>query len=26
VIGNRAIELLGGTLGTRTPVHPNRCV
>ncbi|MGA3185391.1 MAG: class II fumarate hydratase [Candidatus Dormibacteria bacterium] len=23
VIGNRAIELLGGTLGTRTPVHPN---
>jgi len=23
VIGNRAIELLGGTLGSRTPVHPN---
>jgi fumarate hydratase class II len=23
VIGNRAIELLGGTLGTRDPVHPN---
>jgi fumarate hydratase class II len=23
VIANRAIELLGGTLGSRTPVHPN---
>ena len=23
VIGNRAIEILGGTLGTKTPVHPN---
>ena len=23
VIGNRAIELLGGTRGARTPVHPN---
>ena len=23
VIGNRAIELLGGVLGSRTPVHPN---
>jgi fumarate hydratase class II len=23
VIGNRAIELLGGTLGSKTPVHPN---
>jgi len=23
VIGNRAIELLGGTLGSRAPVHPN---
>jgi fumarate hydratase class II len=23
VIGNRAIEILGGTLGSRTPVHPN---
>ena len=23
VIANRAIELLGGTLGTKTPVHPN---
>ena len=23
VISNRAIELLGGTLGTKTPVHPN---
>ena len=23
VIGNRAIELLGGSLGSRTPVHPN---
>jgi len=23
VIGNRAIELLGGTLGSRVPVHPN---
>jgi fumarate hydratase class II len=23
VISNRAIELLGGTLGSRTPVHPN---
>ncbi len=23
VISNRAIEILGGTLGTRTPVHPN---
>ena len=23
VIANRAIEILGGTLGTKTPVHPN---
>ena len=23
VIANRAIQLLGGTVGTRTPVHPN---
>jgi len=23
VIANRAIELLGGTIGTKTPVHPN---
>ncbi len=23
VIANRAIELLGGTLGSKTPVHPN---
>ncbi|RKO97780.1 hypothetical protein CXG81DRAFT_12711 [Caulochytrium protostelioides] len=23
VISNRAIELLGGTMGTKTPVHPN---
>ncbi|HZK98579.1 MAG TPA: class II fumarate hydratase [Caulobacteraceae bacterium] len=23
VIGNRAIELMGGTLGSKTPVHPN---
>lgn len=23
VISNRAIEMLGGTLGSRTPVHPN---
>jgi fumarate hydratase class II len=23
VIGNRAIELLGGTLGSKAPVHPN---
>lgn len=23
VIGNRAIELLGGNLGSKTPVHPN---
>ncbi len=23
VIANRAIELLGGTVGTKTPVHPN---
>lgn len=23
VISNRAIELLGGELGTKTPVHPN---
>jgi fumarate hydratase, class II len=23
VISNRAIEMLGGTLGTKTPVHPN---
>src|SRR5207248_2597916 len=23
VIANRAIELLGGTLGSQTPVHPN---
>ena len=23
VIANRAIEMLGGTLGSRTPVHPN---
>ncbi|MFQ5669212.1 MAG: class II fumarate hydratase [Acidobacteriota bacterium] len=23
VIANRAIEILGGTLGSRTPVHPN---
>ena len=23
VIGNRAIEILGGTLGTKDPVHPN---
>ena len=23
VIANRAIELLGGTLGAKTPVHPN---
>jgi fumarate hydratase class II len=23
VIGNRAIELLGGALGSKTPVHPN---
>jgi fumarate hydratase class II len=23
VIGNRAIEILGGKLGSRTPVHPN---
>ena len=23
VIGNRAIELLGGTLGSRDPIHPN---
>ncbi len=23
VIANRAIEMLGGTLGTKTPVHPN---
>jgi fumarate hydratase class II len=23
VIGNRAIEMLGGTLGSKTPVHPN---
>uniref|UniRef100_A0A8C4WXV6 Fumarate hydratase, mitochondrial n=1 Tax=Eptatretus burgeri TaxID=7764 RepID=A0A8C4WXV6_EPTBU len=23
VIGNRAIELLGGTLGSKNPVHPN---
>jgi fumarate hydratase class II len=23
VIANRAIQLLGGTLGTKTPVHPN---
>ena len=23
VIGNRAIEILGGTMGSKTPVHPN---
>ena len=23
IISNRAIELLGGTIGSRTPVHPN---
>ncbi len=23
VISNRAIEILGGTLGSKTPVHPN---
>lgn len=23
VIGNRAIEILGGTLGSKTPIHPN---
>ena len=23
VIANRSIELLGGTLGSKTPVHPN---
>jgi len=23
VIANRAIELLGGTIGTKTPIHPN---
>ena len=23
VISNRAIEMMGGTLGSKTPVHPN---
>ena len=23
VISNRAIELAGGTMGTKSPVHPN---
>lgn len=23
VLSNRAIEILGGTLGTKEPVHPN---
>ncbi len=23
VIANRAIQLAGGTLGTKTPIHPN---